>query len=423
MAKYEFKFPDVGEGIQEGTIVAWKVKVGDKVESDQVLGEVETDKAVVEIPSPKNGKILKLHVKQGEVIKVGETLVTFEVSGKDAAPTKPATTAADDAGGVVGQLPSASEVSGPSGAVLATPAVRKLASDRGVDLTTVTGTGAFGRITEEDVNKAKPGVKQNTQTQQAAKSTKEEITASNESLSKAKKVRKYDMFGYVDHKPLTGMRKAIATHMETSWTAPTVSHMDEADVTELFELREQEKLKAKKNDIHLTFLPYIIKATIAALQKHPMLNSSLDKENEDIIIKKYYNLGIAVDTGDGLIVPVLKGSDKKDLFTLAKEIAELAKRAQSRKIDLAELKGGTFTITNIGVLGGLFFTPLMNAPEAAILGTGKIHDKPLAINGKVAVRKVLPLVISFDHRVTDGAEAARFMNDLIAALQDPKKLK
>ncbi len=428
-SRYEFKFPDVGEGIHEGTIVKWLVKEGQIVDSDQVLGEIETDKAVVEMPSPKAGKVLKLHVKEGGTIKVGETMVTIEVEGEapqtQSIEAKEERTGAEKAGGVVGFIPESSEslykkvekAEKPAesrGLVLATPAVRKLAADLGVDITKVKGTGPEDRVLQDDVVNAAKGGKAPASKQAAQPS---------QSLSQPRVVKKYDIWGYVDRIPLKGIRKTIANHMEEAWQIPTVAHMDEADVTKLSELREKEKVKAKTKGIHLTFLPYIVKAVIAALQKHPLLNATLDKENGEIIVKKYYNLGIAVDTGDGLIVPVVKGADKKDLYTIAAEIEKFAELAKTRKIDLADLQGGTLTITNIGVLGGKFFTPIINSPESAILGTGKIEDKAVVIDGKIAVRKILPLVISFDHRVLDGAEAARFMNDLIAVLQEPEKIK
>jgi pyruvate dehydrogenase E2 component (dihydrolipoamide acetyltransferase) len=410
MGNYEFKFPDVGEGIQEGIIVSWKVKEGDTVKADQVLGEVETDKAVVEIPSPKAGKIIKLHVKAKNTIKVGETMVTLDIKGYK--PEDASAEGAEKAGGVVGFIPEdEAALNKPTTHGGATPAVRRLAKEKGIDITTIKGTGPDGRVTSADVKAATGTAPHSTQKQQPTRPTGK------------KHVRKYDMYGYIDHLPLKGMRKVISDHMDEAWTVPTVTHMDEADVTELVEFRTAEKVKAKGKGVHLTFLPYIIKAAIEALKKHPRLNAALDKPNEDIIIKKYYNLGIAVDTGDGLIVPVIKGADKKELYAIATEIENFAEHAKDRKIDIGDMKGGTFTITNIGVLGGLFFTPVVNSPEVAILGVGKIYDKAVVKDGQIVARKVMPLTISFDHRVTDGADAARFMNDLMAILENPKKIK
>jgi pyruvate dehydrogenase E2 component (dihydrolipoamide acetyltransferase) len=235
--------------------------------------------------------------------------------------------------------------------------------------------------------------------------------------------KKYDFFGYVDRIPLKGVRKVTAEHMtKSAYTAPHVTHMDEVDVTELAELREREKATAEKKQIHLTYLPFIVKALIAALKEHPLLNASLDDEHGEIIIKKYYNIGIAVDTPDGLIVPVVKNAQDKSIMEIAKEIEDLAQRAQTRKLDLMDMRGSSFTITNIGVIGGLHATPIINWPDVAILATGKIYDKVVYKDEKITVRKHLPFSIAFDHRVVDGAEVARFANALRQRLEDPGML-
>lgn len=403
----EFRFPDVGEGITEGEIVRWLVKEGEKVKEDQPLVEVETDKAIVEIPAPKAGTILKLHYKEGETVKVGSVLVTLGEEG--AAPgaakaeeaRRPSTT-------VVGVLEEAEEeVAKPEEKaavekkeaerpVQATPAARRLAKELGVDLAQVQGSGPGGAVTEGDVRTAaekKPAVK---------------VT------------KKYDVYGYIERIPLKGIRKATARRMAESWEKiPRVTHMDEADVTTLVRLREKAKKEAEGKGVKLTYLPFMIKACIAALKEYPYLNATLEEEKEEIILKKYYNIGIATDIGEGLMVPVVKGADQKPIFEIAREIEALAKAAQARTIDLADLKGGTFTITNIGVIGGTYATPIVNYPEVAILATGKIHEKPVVREGKVEVRKVLPLSLSFDHRVADGAYAARFVTRLIEYLENP----
>ena len=235
-----------------------------------------------------------------------------------------------------------------------------------------------------------------------------------------KVVRKYDMWGYVDHVPLKGIRKITAQHMNEAWKAPQVTLMDEADVTELAAVRDKEKVKAEKKGVKLTYLAYIVKATVEALKKHPLLNASL--EDEDIIVKKYLNIGIAVDAGDGLVVPVVKGADKKDIYAIATEIEKYAGLAKTKKLDLMDMQGGSFTISNVGVIAGTFFTPVLNSPEVAILGIGRMAEKAVVRDGKIVVRKMLPLVVTFDHRVVDGAEAARFMADLIGLLQNPGAL-
>lgn len=401
---FEFKFPDVGEGITEGTIVKWKVNEGDNVESDQILAEVETDKAVVEIPSPKKGAILKVYHKEGDTIYVGEVLAVIGEKGEKVPEKKERYT-----GSIVGFVPEAEErkekpaakkaFSGPGEAVMAAPAVRKFAMQLGVDLSKVNGTGPNGRVTEEDVKNAAGLVKK----------------------SAAKVSKKYDIFGYVDRIPLKGIRKITAEKMiEAVRNAALVTHHDHVDVTELSELRKKEKEKAAKQGVNLTYLPFIIKAAIEAIKKHPHVASSI--EEDEIIIKKYYNIGVAVDTPEGLMVPVVKGADKKSLYDISKEIENFVDKAKTRKIDLMDLKGGVFTITNIGVIGSTYFTPIINYPESCILGTGRIEDQARVLEGKVVVRKVMPISFTYDHRVLDGAEAARFMNDLKDLLENPKSL-
>ncbi len=409
---YEFRFPDVGEGITEGTIVKWKVKEGDKVNNDQILAEVETDKAVVEIPSPKKGTILKLYHKEGETINVGETIAVIGEKGEKIPEKK----AAHYTGSVVGFLPEADEEEKkPSGkkkpvskveeaGVKAAPLVRKLAKMLDVDLATIKGTGPNGIITEEDV-------KNSIQIKKQAVAAKPAF----------KKTKKYDFYGYVDHVPLKGIRKITAEKMtEAIRNAAMVTHHDHVDVTELAEVRNGEKEKAAKKKIHLTYLPFIIKATIKALKNHPYVASSV--EEGEVIVKKYYNIGVAIDTPDGLIVPVIKGADHKKLYELANEVNNFVEKAKTRKIDLMDLKGGVFTITNIGVIGSTYFTPIVNYPETCILGTGRIEDRATVIDGKIVIRKVMPISFTYDHRVLDGAEAARFMNDLKALLENPKSL-
>lgn len=409
---YEFRFPDVGEGITEGTIVKWKVKEGDKVNSDQILAEVETDKAVVEIPSPKKGTILKLYHKEGEIINVGETLAVIGEKGEKIPEKK----AAHYTGSVVGFLPEAEEEGKkPSGkkkpllkteeaSVKAAPIVRKLAKMLDVDLSAVKGTGPNGIITEEDI-------KNSVQAKKSAPVAKPAF----------KKTRKYDFYGYVEHMPLRGIRKITAEKMrEAVSNAALVTNHDHVDVTELANVRNAEKEKAAKKKIHLTYLPFIIKATIKALKKHPYVASSV--EEGEIIVKKYYNVGVAIDTPDGLIVPVIKGADQKKLYDLANEVNNFVEKAKTRKIDLMDLKGGVFTITNIGVIGSTYFTPIVNYPETCILGTGRIEDRATVIDGKIVIRKVMPISFTYDHRVLDGAEAARFMNDLKVLLENPKSL-
>ena len=412
----EFKFPDIGEGITEGEIVEWLVKEGDYVEEHQAVGKIETDKAVAEIPSPTRGYILKINHKAGETVKVGEVL--FVVGDRKEIQTKKVeqktkTTA------IVGDLEEAPEISDervalkklqqtlPTRAeheILAMPATRKLAKDLGIDLEKIAGTGKEGRITEEDVKNAK-GI---------------EIPETPEAVPEIKVEKKFDFYGYIEHVPLKGVRKSIAKKMTESIShAAHVTHIDEADVTQLWHIREREKKIAEMKGIHLTFLPFIVKAIVHGLKDFPFVNSSLDEENQEIILKKYYNIGIAVDTEDGLIVPVVKEADAKSILDISKEIEELAKKARERKIDLQDMKGGTFTITNIGSIRGIFATPIINYPEAAILALGRIYDKLVVEGEKVYKKKVLPLSLSFDHRIFDGAYAAKFVDSVVKHLEDP----
>ena len=419
---FEFKLPDLGEGLTEGEIVEWLIKEGDPIEEGQVFVKVETDKAVLEIPSPRKGMVLRIEGAEGETVQVGEVIL---VIGEEGEKPKAAAAKTDEAEkrpsmGVVGVLEEAPEgveekeerVSAEAipirpakrVEVLAMPAVRRLARELNVDLTTITGSGPRGRITKEDVEKA----------------SKKEEEKPPEKVEAIKAARKYDMYGYVERLPLRGMRKTIARAMvKSKYTAPHVTATDEADVTRLVALREREKGKAAEKGIHLTFLPFVIKAVVAGLEEHPYVNASLDDENEEIVLKKYFNIGVAVDTKDGLMVPVVKNAKEKSILQLADELTKLSEKARSRTIDLADLKGGTFTITNYGAVGGIFGSPIINYPEVAILGVGKLQEKPAVVEGKIEVRKMLPLSLSFDHRVVDGAEAARFMNTVIDHLEDP----
>ena len=419
---YEFKFPDVGEGIHEGTIVKWFVKEGEKVKSDQPLGEVETDKAIVEMPSPKSGKILKLHVAAGGIIHVGENMVTILEEHETEADAKKhleqkaeAKTDAPYTGSVVGFVEEAKDVSPIYGAqshaqtsqqpasIQVTPAVRNVAKQLNVDLNAIKGSGPGGRITIEDVQKTGKGTAQTAQPSQT------------ESPG-FKKVRKYDFFGYVDREPLKGVKKVTANKMaESIFTAAQVTNTHEADVTELWASREKEKTAYEKEGIKLTLMPFIVKAVAASLMANRYLNASL--EGEEIVFKKYYNIGVAVDSEEGLFVPVVKGAQNKDIKTIAKDIQKMANDVQLRKVNMMDLKGGTFTISNLGSVGVNFFTPIINYPESAILGVGRMAEKPVARNGKVEIRKILPLSVTYDHRIVDGAQAARFALELIRRLE------
>jgi pyruvate dehydrogenase E2 component (dihydrolipoamide acetyltransferase) len=375
---FDFTLPDLGEGITEGEIRKWLVKEGDNIEEHQTVLEIETDKAVVEVPSPKKGRVIKTNKEEGEIVKVGEALMTIAEEG-EVTEEKPKSVS------VVGVLPEEEE------AVLATPAVRALAKELGVNLDTLKGSGPGGSITKEDVIKAP------------------KITKKAE-----------DQYGIVERIPLKGVRRTISKNlMIAQQTTVFVTIMEEADVTELWNIRDKEKKELQEKGVHLTFLPFFIKAALHSLMEHPFLNASIDTEKEEIILKKYYNLGIAVDTPDGLMVAVIKDVDKKTVRELASEIQDLTQKARERKIKLEEMRGGTFTFSNWGHYGGTFATPIINYPESAILGTGRISDKPWVRERQITIRKILPLSLTFDHRITDGADAASFLYKVVHYLEDP----
>lgn len=391
----EFKLPDVGEGLTEGELLAWLVKEGEAVQEGQPLARVETDKAVVEIPAPRDGVVLKLLFSEGATIRVGEVFVILGEPGETVAPeARPKVS-------VVGELEEAPpEPEAPAHrAALATPVVRKLAKELGVDLAQVQGSGPEGRILESDVRQA---------------------AAQPAPAPPVHKVRKYDLYGYIEHVPFRGLRRTIARNVSRSWQATVpVAAMDEADITELHEIQERERAVAQDRGVHLTLLPFIIRAVVGALKEHPYLNATLDEEAEEVILKKYYNIGIATDTPEGLMVPVIKNAGDKSILELAAEIQTLAAKARDRTIDLADFRGGTFTVTNYGAVGGLLGTPVINYPEVAILGVGRRQALPRLYQDTIQIRQILPLSLTFDHRVLDGAQAARFLRRVIAYLEDP----
>jgi pyruvate dehydrogenase E2 component (dihydrolipoamide acetyltransferase) len=390
----EFKFPDVGEGIAEGEIVRWLVKEGDRIVEDQDLVEVETDKAVITLSSPFTGKIEKLYGKEGEIVKVGDLLTAVQAADEGAPAPQPEKT---DSGTVVGSLGEEKviEIVRP---VLATPAVRALAKQMNLDLAEVQGTGPGGRVTKEDVERAA------------------RVAVASDAAG--------DTYGPVEKVPLRGLRRAVAKRMaDASKRVAEVTIWQDADITELEQVRARERKVAEVKGVKLTYLPFVIKACIAALKAHPYFNASLDEHTEEIVLKKYYNIGIAVDTSDGLMVFVIKAADRKNLLDLAQEGAALAEKARQRKVDLAELRGGTFTITNYGVVGAAYGTPIINQPEVAILGLGKVDDRPVVRNGQIVARKIMPLSLTFDHRVIDGVEACLFLGVIIRHLEQPELMQ
>lgn len=388
----EFHLPDVGEGISEAEIVRWLIAEGTPVKEDQDLVEIETDKAIVTLPSPHAGTVAKLHHPVGEIIKVGDLLASINTNNANRARRE-----SKDAGSVVGTLGDDEAIELPI-EVKAMPAVRAEAKKRGLAISKIRGTGPGGRITLEDLENAG----------QAAA-----VDAPPTS----------EPYGPVERIPLRGLRRTIAKRMhEARQHVPDVTIWEDADISELEIVRAKEKQIAAAKGVKLTYLPFVIKATLSALRDHPYLNATLDEISEQIIVKKYYNIGIAVDTADGLMVFAIKQADQKNILELAKEISDLADKARTRKLDLAELKGSTFTITNYGVIGASYGTPIINYPEVGILGIGKIEDRAVVRSGQVVIRKIMPLSLAFDHRVVDGVEAARFLKVVIQHLEDPNLL-
>lgn len=482
---FEFKLPDVGEGVAEGELVSWLVEVGDQVTEDQPVAEVETDKALVEIPSPVDGTVKELRAEAGEMIPVGDVFIVFAVEGDEPAAAEVEPEPADEAAEPA-EATAAAESETPEGRVFAPPNVRRLARELDVDLGTVSGSGPSGRITEGDVRAAAEGGEPEPaepEVEPAApepEPTPEPTTATETAPAQAAErdrtlaapatrrvaddldvdinavpaveerdgeafVTEAAVRDYADRQleareeevalqpttagereervPYKGVRRTIGEQMERSkYTAPHVSHHDLVVVDELVETRQKLKPKAEDRGINLTYMPFVMKAVTAALKEFPFLNATLDEEAEEIILKKYYNIGMAVATDAGLMVPVVDDVDRKGLLQVASEVDELARKARDRSIGLEELQGSTFSITNFGVIGGEYATPIINYPEVAILGIGELAQRPVVENGEVVARYTLPLSLTIDHRVIDGAVAAEFTNTLMDYLRDPTLL-
>jgi pyruvate dehydrogenase E2 component (dihydrolipoamide acetyltransferase) len=435
----EFKLPDIGEGVHEGEITKWLVKQGDSIKADQPMVEVMTDKATVEIPSPVSGTVSEVLAKEGQTIEVGKVIVKISENGNGkaaaaAAPAPEAPAKRHEAPSAPAPVQRSQSVASPAREsrasqhddvipfnVLATPATRKLARDLGMDLKAVPGTGPSGRITKMDVQMAHEGHQAATpRTSHPSSSASTAIAHSpSPSVNRTPVVAR----GALQTIPLKGIRKKIAESMSHSkHTAAHFTYVEEADLSEVVRLRASAQEEAKKRNVKLTFLPFIIKSLIPALQEFPYLNSSLDDANQQIIVKGDYNIGIATDTPNGLMVPVVKGADRKNIWELAAEIAELGEKARTGKLALDDMRGGTFTVTNAGSIGGVFTTPVINHPEVAILGVNAIRKRPVVKNDQIVIADMMFLSMSVDHRVVDGADAARFMNRLIYFLTDPTRL-
>ncbi len=423
----DFKLPDIGEGVHEGEIVKWLVKTGESLAADQPMVEVMTDKATVEIPSPVAGTVSEILAQEGQTIEVGKVIIRISENGKASVSKAPEKTESKPtmASASTSATKPTEKVVEPLEAVeeplpfhiLATPATRKLARDLGVDLKTVKGTGLHGRVTKMDVQLAHEGhqaaTPRTSHTAVAVTPTAPTQRASVPAVAR----------GALQVVPLKGVRKKIAESMSYSkHTAAHFTYVEEVDMSAVVKLRAAAKEEAEKRGVKLTYLPFIIKALIPALMEFPYLNSSLDDEKQEIILKGDYNIGVATDTPNGLMVPVIKAADRKSIWELATEIQLLSEKARTGKIALDDMKGGTFTVTNAGSIGGVLATPVINHPEVAILGVNAIRKRPIVKDDQIVIGDVMFLSMSVDHRVVDGADAARFMNRLIYFLSEPSRL-
>ena len=425
--RYIFKFPDIGEGLEEGIIVEWLVKKGQKIESGDPLVTMETDKVVTDIPSPKSGTLVTLFGKEGETINVGEALVEIEIEGvegekaiEEVKKGSDLEAIEEEGAGVVGTL----EIAG-NKAILssskegidttpedipqakkksrATPVSRALAKDLGIDINKVNGTGPAGRVMKDDILKYSES--KQTSIQQTAGSKFDDEVA------------------LIEVEPLTQIRKTIAKNMiRSKHNAAHMTVFEEVEISELDRVRKKFKTKYADEGVKLTYLAFIIKAVALSLKKFKSLNSEMDMENGNMIYKKYYNIGIAVDTKKGLVVPVIKNVDKLGVVEIAKEIQALSEKAREGKLSLGELKDGTFTVTSYGSVGGLFAVPVINYPQAGILGVGRISKQPVVKDDKLDIGLILPLSLSVDHRIADGAESSRFVNSVMGYLAEPVSL-
>ncbi len=434
----EFKLPDLGEGIHEGEIIEVLVHEGDSVQDGQPVLIVETDKATAEVPSPVTGTVKEIRVKAGDTVHVGDVLMVFLKQGESEGKQKETaiqTSAGEETPKVqrekeperppkeIRKTPEKAEPErkpspAAEGPVPAAPSTRRLAREMNIDLRQVTPSGPGGRVTSEDVRAFAKKI----ETPEPEKKTPESVEA-----APAPSPIQYEKEGPVERVPLRSVRRATARHLAEAWSRiPHVTHMDVADITQIEEFRLHHKGQVEKKGGALSLTVFMLRAAAAALKKFPRFNSSLDMESEEIIIKHYYNFGVAVDTERGLLVPVIRDVDRKSILDLAVELKQLAEKTRQGKASQEEMQGGTFTLTNIGPLGGTGFTPIINYPQVAILGMAQARLQPVVTgdrdNYETVPRLMLPLNITFDHRVCDGAEAARFLNLIIEGLENPEDL-
>jgi pyruvate dehydrogenase E2 component (dihydrolipoamide acetyltransferase) len=451
----EFKLPELGENITGGDVVNVLVREGQTIDRNQGIMELETDKAVIEVPCSQQGLITKLLVKKGDRVKVGQTILTLEAAGEPESPSQPPASAEGTAavkpakqdGRTATGLPAArsetpaapvlspSRTSPPplaeatttaaasrTGPIPAGPAVRRLARELGVDLALLEGSGEHGRITVEDVKAALAAPVRSAQPTPASPPAASPATVSNEPVVPPGEASQ-DAWGPVRRERMSQIRRTIAIHMtKSAATIPHVTNFDDADVTDLERLRKTVPQGFVGANLKLTTMPFVMKAVAIALRRHPLLNATFDEPNEQVVYKQYVHLGVAVDTPRGLVVPVVRNVDRMTIPEIARAIASVAERARQVQFAIEDLRGGTFTISNLGAVGGTYSTPIINFPEVAILLLGRSRWMPMVKEQKIEPRLMMPLSLSYDHRLVDGAAASRFLNEVIDYLQAPGKL-
>lgn len=458
---FEFKLPDLGEGIHEGELLKWYVNVGDTIEEDADLMDVETDKAAVTIPSPRSGKVVKLNGNVGDTLHVGTVVVvvddgtggTVEEAAPAPEPAKETPAAAAEAVKPAPAPEKPAEAAKPAAApahkqfvlsgspqdrVPAAPATRRLARELGLDINQVKGSGPGGRVTPEDVHAFSQGTPvagtaPATPAPSSVAASAPEVQGPAPTFTgggsgipffEVEQMPDFEELGPVEREPFRSIRRKVAKKMVASMVmVPHVAHMDEADVTEIEAFRTKERKRREGTPGgKLTLLPFVIKAMTGLLKRYPMFNASLDPYREELVYKKYYNIGFAADTDRGLVVPVVKGTDAKSIIQISSDIVDLATKAREGSLDAGDMRGGSFTITNVGPIGGTGLIPTINYPEVAILGMGRVSEKPVVRDGEIVIRKMLPLTLAFDHRVADGAQAAHMVTELCNLLSDPNQL-
>jgi len=435
----EIKLPGLGENVKSGTVVAIKVKVGDTVVKDQPIVELETEKAVLEVPADKNGVVASIPIKEGMEVKVGQVLMVLAESGaaaevkpaepvqasKPQPPVEPVKTAAPVESKPVAESQAAKPAVPSSAPTIpespekgvpapAAPSVRRFAREIGVDIHKVKGGGPDGRISIEDVK---------SHSKMLHEQYSSAVPAAGGAIVATAPLPDFSKWGAFVREPMSKVREKTATHLSSAWaTIPHVTQFDRADITEMEQLRKQFSPKAEAAGGKLTMTAILLKIIAAAIKVFPQFNASVDMANREIVYKKYINIGVAVDTDRGLLVPVIRDVDKKNIITLAVELNEIAKKARDKKLSLDDMQGGNFTISNLGGIGGTAFTPIINAPEVAILGVSRARMEPVYLNDEFVPRLILPLSLSYDHRLIDGADAARFIRWVVESIEQPFKI-